>query len=105
VFLQPRLRILQILRSWQGLEVRRGEVRHERTRRFEALIEVDRTNQGLERIGQNRLTAKTAGLEFTGTELQLIAERNRLRDARERLRTDETRPQTTQLTLGAVRKP
>ena len=52
-------------------------------------IEVDRRDDGFERVGENRVAAKAAALELAGSEVQQIAELGITRDRRQRAAVDE----------------
>jgi hypothetical protein len=72
-------------------------------RLIHAAIEVYGADDRLERIGKDRLAAEATGLELPGTELQLVAEADFLRDAGQRLGADDARPQAAEIALGGHR--
>ena len=50
------------------------QVAHDRAAGIPAAIEIDRGNQRLERIGENRIAPKATALEFARSQVQLIAD-------------------------------
>ena len=63
----------------------------ERARRLDAAVEIDRGDQRLARVGDQRLLPPAAGLLLAAAEQQILAEREPLAQPRERRRRDERR--------------
>ena len=100
VLLQRRLRVLPNGKPFGPLEAI-GEERLDRaTNRIETAVEVDRPQQRLERVGEDRGTAKAAALELAFAQAQPVAEtearrklgkRRLVRQGRARARSEERR--------------
>ena len=72
-------------------EQRRELARDERARLLDAAVEIDRRDQRLVAVGQQRLLAPAAGLLLAAPEQQVIAERQPLGLPRQRRRRHQRR--------------
>ena len=98
-FLQTGLGILQFRRARQPVEARHEQPLDHLRRGVEAAVQVDRAEQRLERVGQDRLAPEAAGLQLARAEPQLLAELDLGGDHRQRLAAHQARAEARQLAL------
>lgn len=67
-------------------------------------VEVDRSAQGLETIGENRRPRMPPRTKFSGAKLQVVAKLQHSRDCRQGFPSYERGPEAAQLALGGLRK-
>ncbi|RWW84258.1 hypothetical protein BHE74_00007139 [Ensete ventricosum] len=72
--------------------------------RFHAGIEVDRTDQRFEGVGQDRLTAETTALQLAGPQAQVFAQAETTGQHRQGLALYQARTQTRQLAFTGLRE-
>src|SRR5205814_2883951 len=75
--LQLRLRVFGNDRGVEAFEIRRVQPQNHRERRFDAAIEIDRSEDRLERVGENRVAVESAALQLAPAERERVAERER----------------------------
>jgi hypothetical protein len=101
IFLQARLGVLVAgCRRIDGRQQRPVEIREYFLCRREAAVEADGADQGFECIGKDGWSAKSTTLEFPLAKPQVIAERQRSRQLRQRLLVDQPGAQPRQVALG-----
>src|SRR6185437_13637206 len=96
-FLQASLGIL-----WRGpvrIRAISENPAQQRAAGIKTAIQINRGDQRLECIGQNRIAPETAALQFAGAEQQIITQPDRARALRERRAADQLRAQARQLAL------
>ena len=92
-FLQPGLGILAGIRAGASHALGK-QAAHDLAACVPSAIEIDCGNQRLECVGEYRIAPETAALEFTRTQVQLIANFKFARQCSEGRFTDEMRAQS-----------
>ena len=101
--LQARLRILEVARLRQLRQPAGEQALDHLARRLEPAVQVDRAEQRLERVGEDRAAPESAGLELAAAEAQLLAEPESGGGLGQRLPAHQRRPVAAQVALVGVR--
>lgn len=100
--LQAGLGVLVGVDQRQAVELGRQPGQHTLTRHFHASIQVDRTDQRFQGIGEDRLTAETAAFQLTGTQAQVFAQIETAGQYGQGFSLHQARAQTRQLAFAGL---